>query len=303
MRRLHGDLLDLRRAARRPRPAVEPSASLERGGLLLERLDARSRPGDEVGGRLVGLVACGLDLARRLLRGIVVGLRRRRRPPRRRPGGDAATGQARPPTTASERAPRAAAITGRQATGALQFDDIQPSDSLSTATLVTRLSRRVGETLTLHLDRIVMRRGDDDDPRRRLVHRRGRASGGSCSAPTAAARRRCCASPRSTSTRRRARSTCSVSGSAAPTCACCAGASATRRRRSPTSCARRCAALDAVRTARYAALEPWWHRYTAADDDRARDVPRPDGRRRASPSASSARCRRASANACCSPAR
>jgi iron complex transport system ATP-binding protein len=29
--------------------------------------------------------------------------------------------------------------------------------------------------------------------------------------------------------------------------------------------------LDAVRTARFAALEPWWHRYTAADDDRALD--------------------------------
>lgn len=28
-------------------------------------------------------------------------------------------------------------------------------------------------------------------------------------------------------------------------------------------------ALDAVRTARYAALEPWWHRYSAADDARA----------------------------------
>lgn len=28
-------------------------------------------------------------------------------------------------------------------------------------------------------------------------------------------------------------------------------------------------ALDAVRTARHAALEPWWHRYTAADDGRA----------------------------------
>ena len=27
--------------------------------------------------------------------------------------------------------------------------------------------------------------------------------------------------------------------------------------------------LDAVRTARHAALEPWWHRYTAADDERA----------------------------------
>jgi len=28
-------------------------------------------------------------------------------------------------------------------------------------------------------------------------------------------------------------------------------------------------ALDAVRTARYGALEPWWHRYTADDDERA----------------------------------
>ena len=30
-------------------------------------------------------------------------------------------------------------------------------------------------------------------------------------------------------------------------------------------------ALDAVRTARYAALEPWWHTYTAVDDARALD--------------------------------
>jgi iron complex transport system ATP-binding protein len=29
-------------------------------------------------------------------------------------------------------------------------------------------------------------------------------------------------------------------------------------------------ALDVVRTARYAALEPWWHRYTAEDDEQAR---------------------------------
>jgi iron complex transport system ATP-binding protein len=29
-------------------------------------------------------------------------------------------------------------------------------------------------------------------------------------------------------------------------------------------------ALDVVRTARYAALEPWWHTYTATDDARAR---------------------------------
>jgi iron complex transport system ATP-binding protein len=30
-------------------------------------------------------------------------------------------------------------------------------------------------------------------------------------------------------------------------------------------------AFDAVRTARYGALEPWWHHYTPADDARARD--------------------------------
>jgi iron complex transport system ATP-binding protein len=30
-------------------------------------------------------------------------------------------------------------------------------------------------------------------------------------------------------------------------------------------------AIDVVRTARYAALEPWWHHYTAADDRRAGD--------------------------------
>ena len=29
-------------------------------------------------------------------------------------------------------------------------------------------------------------------------------------------------------------------------------------------------AFDAVRTARYGALEPWWHRYTTDDDERAR---------------------------------
>ena len=36
--------------------------------------------------------------------------------------------------------------------------------------------------------------------------------------------------------------------------------------------------LDVVRTARFAALEPWWHRYTEADDERARRLPRPHGR-------------------------
>jgi iron complex transport system ATP-binding protein len=30
-------------------------------------------------------------------------------------------------------------------------------------------------------------------------------------------------------------------------------------------------AFDAVRTARYGALEPWWHRYSTADDERARE--------------------------------
>ena len=119
----------------------------------------------------------------------------------------------------------------------------------------------------------------DPRPRRRVVRPSATASAGSSSAPTAAARRRCCASPRCTTTRRRARSTCSASGSGAPTCASCAGASATPRRRSPTSCARRSRVLDVVRTARFAALEPWWHRYTAADDERAPRLPRADGRR------------------------
>ena len=32
-------------------------------------------------------------------------------------------------------------------------------------------------------------------------------------------------------------------------------------------------AFDAVRTARYGALEPWWHRYTPDDDARARELP------------------------------
>ena len=88
------------------------------------------------------------------------------------------------------------------------------------------------------------------------------ASGGCSSAPTAAARRRCSGSPRCTTTPPRGPSTCSASGSAAPTSASCAATSATPRPPSPTSCARRCAVLDVVRTARYAALEPWWHRYT-----------------------------------------
>lgn len=36
--------------------------------------------------------------------------------------------------------------------------------------------------------------------------------------------------------------------------------------------------LDVVMTARYAVLEPWWHRYTTADEARDR-MPPPDGRR------------------------
>ena len=62
-------------------------------------------------------------------------------------------------------------------------------------------------------------------------------------------------------------------------------------------------ALDAVRTARYAALEPWWHTYTAADDEQAPGVPRADGRRRLRRPRARARCRPASASGCCSPAR
>lgn len=61
-------------------------------------------------------------------------------------------------------------------------------------------------------------------------------------------------------------------------------------------------ALDAVRTARFAALEPWWHTYTAADDDRARWCLDRMGVG-ALASVSSAPCRRASASACCSPGR
>ena len=61
-------------------------------------------------------------------------------------------------------------------------------------------------------------------------------------------------------------------------------------------------ALDVVRTARYAALEPWWHRYSPADDRRATECLERLG---VAPfaDASSGRCRPASANGCSSPAR
>ena len=112
----------------------------------------------------------------------------------------------------------------------------------------------------------------------------GRASDGSCSAPTAAARRRCSASPPSydhptsgvvevlgerlgrTDVRELRRRVGYASAALAD-------------QLRPTS-----RVLDVVRTARFAALEPWWHRYTAADDERGPRVPGPDGRRRASPS-------------------
>ena len=116
------------------------------------------------------------------------------------------------------------------------------------------------------------------DPRRRLARRRGRASAGWCSAPTAAARRRCCGSPRCTSTRRRAPSRCSASGSGAPTCAML------RRRVGYVSAALADQLRPELRGPRrrahrpYAALEPWWHRYTSRRRPGA-GLPRPHGRR------------------------
>ena len=57
-----------------------------------------------------------------------------------------------------------------------------------------------------------------------------------------------------------------------------------RRDRLPVAIARRAAppelrCLDVVMTAKYAALEPWWHRYDAADAAQAARLPRPHGRR------------------------
>ena len=61
-------------------------------------------------------------------------------------------------------------------------------------------------------------------------------------------------------------------------------------------------ARDLVMTAKHAALEPWWHRYTG--DDRRRAEALLTGSESAVwPPASSARCRRVSASACCWPAR
>ena len=63
------------------------------------------------------------------------------------------------------------------------------------------------------------------------------------------------------------------------------------------------AAHDAVRTARYAALEPWWHTLHRRRRRAGDGVPRPDGRRAARGPRRSARCRRANAPASCSPGR
>jgi iron complex transport system ATP-binding protein len=127
-------------------------------------------------------------------------------------------------------------------------------------------------------------------------------SAGSCSVATAAARPRCCAWRRVTSTRRRARS--DVLGGRLGR----VDVRELRARIGLTSAALAdqlrptLDALDVVMTAKHAALEPWWHRYT--DDDRSRAAGLLDrlgvG---AWPIASSARCRRASASACCWPAR
>ncbi len=61
-------------------------------------------------------------------------------------------------------------------------------------------------------------------------------------------------------------------------------------------------AIDAVMTAKNAALEPWWHRYDDADRARARCASTAWAWP-ASHSDPSARCRRASSSASCSPAR
>ena len=52
----------------------------------------------------------------------------------------------------------------------------------------------------------------------------------------------------------------------------------------------------------YAALEPWWHRYTTADEEQALACLERMGVGWTA-ERSSARCRRASSNASCSPAR
>jgi iron complex transport system ATP-binding protein len=57
-------------------------------------------------------------------------------------------------------------------------------------------------------------------------------------------------------------------------------ASATRRRRSPPSSGPTSRPLDVVMTARYAALEPWWHRYDDADRERRPSTASTDGRGR-----------------------
>ncbi|MEZ5251261.1 MAG: ATP-binding cassette domain-containing protein [Ilumatobacteraceae bacterium] len=61
-------------------------------------------------------------------------------------------------------------------------------------------------------------------------------------------------------------------------------------------------AAEVVMTAKFAALEPWWHRYD--DDDRSgRSTASIVCARRPSPTARSPPCRRANSSGCCSPAR
>ena len=146
-------------------------------------------------------------------------------------------------------------------------------------------------------DRVRARR--HTDPRRRDAPRRQPATAGSCSAPTAAASRRCCGSPPSTSIRRAARCGCSARRSGAPTCACCGDGSATTRPALSADLRPALTAVDVVMTAKYAALEPWWHQYTDADRQRAVACLAAHGRRPRSPTARSARCRPANASACC----
>ena len=73
--------------------------------------------------------------------------------------------------------------------------------------------------------------------------------------------------------------TCSASASAAPTSACCAAGSGWPPPRSPASSVRSSLAEDVVMTAKYAALEPWWHRYDDEDRERARACLAPVRRR------------------------
>ena len=62
-------------------------------------------------------------------------------------------------------------------------------------------------------------------------------------------------------------------------------------------------AVDVVMTAKYAALEPWWHEYTDADRERAVDCLGRMGVGAFADRHARRRCRPANASACCWPAR